>query len=230
MSVNLNALPLATLPSSERVYRSLRDHIVEGQLPPGTRLIELDLAQQFESSRTPVREALKRLSAEGLVSMDPARGMIVRDVDPVEAEEIYVIREVIDGLAGRLAAPRASDDDLTKLHVLIDAQRDAVRDGDWLEMTRANRRYHEVIYRATGSHHLLALAGNLHDLVRTFSMRCFANPERGQLVIDEHARIAGALARRDADTAEAESKIHIANARAHHARWAVSRHNHSTSS
>ena len=214
------------LPSSERVYRSLRDRIVTGGLPPGARLVELELAQQFDSSRTPVREALKRLSAEGLVSIDPARGMVVREIDPAEAEDIYVIREVIDGLAARLAAPRVTEDDVTKLHVLMDTQRECVSDGDWLEMTRANRRFHEVIYRTSGSRHLLDIAGNLHDLVRTFSLRCFANPERGQLVIDEHERIAECLAAHDADGAETASKEHIAHARAHHARWTASRHNH----
>ena len=216
-------LSLAALPSSERVYRSLRDRIVQGKMPPGTRLVEVDLAQQFDSSRTPVREALKRLSAEGLVSIDPARGMVVREVDPVEAEEIYVIREVIDGLAGRLAAPRVTDDDMTRLRVLMDTQRECVQDGDWLEMTHANRRYHEVIYRASGSRHLMEMAGNLHDLVRTFALRCFANPERGQIVIDEHDRIAQALSVHNAGEAETASKDHIARARAHHARWAASR-------
>ncbi len=229
MSVDLRVLPLAALPSNERVYRSLRDHILEGRLPPGTRLVELELAAQFESSRTPVREALKRLSAEGLVSTDPLRGLVVRDIDPVEAEEIYVIREVIDGLAGRLAAPRVSEDDLTKLAVLLETQRECLHEGDWLEMMRANRRYHEVIYRATGSRHLLDVASNLHDLVRTFSLRCFANAERGQLVIDEHERICAALSAHDAAEAEARSKEHIARARAHHARWTVSRHNHGAS-
>jgi len=215
-----------SLPSSERVYRSLRDLILEGQLPPGSRLVELELAQQFESSRTPVREALTRLSGEGLVSVDSARGMVVREVDPAEAEEIFVIREVIEGLAGRLAAPRISEDGLTKLRVIMDTQRECLQDGDWPELMRANRRYHDVIYRASGNAHLLEMAGNLHDLVRTFSMRCFANPERGQVVLDEHERIAAALAAHDPDLAEAASKEHIARARAHHARWAVSRHAH----
>ncbi|HEY8691328.1 MAG TPA: GntR family transcriptional regulator [Chloroflexota bacterium] len=222
-AMTIDALALAALPSSERVYRSLRDRIVEGKLPPGTRLVEFELAQQFDSSRTPVREALKRLSAEGLVSIDPARGMVVREIDAVQAEEIYVIREVIDGLAGRLAAPRVTEDDLTRLRVLMDTQRECVQDGDWLEMTRANRRYHEVIYRASGSRHLMEMAGNLHDLVRTFSLRCFANPERGQLVVDEHERIAEGLLAHDAPGVEAASKEHIARARAHHARWAASR-------
>src|SRR5579862_2474639 len=99
MTVDLSLLSTGALPSSERVYRTLRDHIVEGKLLPGTRLVELDLAAQFASSRTPVREALARLTAEGLVAQDPQRGTVVRELDAEEAEEIYVLREAIDGLA-----------------------------------------------------------------------------------------------------------------------------------
>src|SRR5205823_75663 len=186
------------------------DHILEGKLLPGTRLVELELAAQFASSRTPVREALTRLSAEGLLSQDVMRGTVVREIDPVEAEEIYVLREVIDGLAGRLAAPRVSEDDLAKLQLLIETQRECVVEGDWLELMRANRRFHEVIYRATGSRHLTEMAGNLHDLVRAFSLRCFASEERGQPVIVEHVAIAKALAAHDAAAAEQACELHVA--------------------
>lgn len=226
MSVDLSLLAPAALPSSERVYRALRDHIVEGKLLPGTRLVELDLAAQFASSRTPVREALTRLTAEGLVAQDPLRGTVVREIDHAEAEEIYILREVIDGLAGRLAAARVNDDDISKLRLLIDTQQECVAEGDWLGLMRANRRFHEVIYRATGSGHLTEVAMNLHDRVRAFSLRCFASGDRGQPVVDEHVAIAEALAAHDASTAELSSQQHVAKTRAHHACWAVSRDNH----
>ncbi len=80
--MGIDAAILSALSSSERVYRLLRDEILEGQLTPGSRLVELDLAQQYDSSRTPVREALKRLSAEGLVAIDGGRGMVVREIEP----------------------------------------------------------------------------------------------------------------------------------------------------
>ena len=214
------------LPSSERVYRSLRDGIIDGQLLPGQRLVEVELAQRFASSRTPVREALKRLGMEGLVSNDPVRGMVVRELDAGEAEEIYVIREAIDGLAGRLAAQRITEDDIMKLDLLIERQRECIGAGDWRELQRANRHYHEVIYRSTRNAHLADVAGNLHDQVRTFSLRCFASEERGGLVVDEHLSIARALSAHDAAAAEETSKLHIANARAHHARLGVARHTH----
>jgi DNA-binding GntR family transcriptional regulator len=226
MPVDLSFLSPAALPSSERVYRTLRDHIVEGKLLPGTRLVELDLAAQFASSRTPVREALARLSAEGLVAQDGVRGTVVREIDPAEAEEIYVLREVIDGLAGRLAAPRVSEEDTAKLWLLVETQRECVAEGDWLELMRANRRFHEVIYRASGSRHLTEIAMNLHDRVRPFSLRCFASGDRGQPVIHEHVAIAEALAAHDAPAAELASRQHVALTRAHHARLVVSRHNH----
>lgn len=226
MTVDLSYLEPAALPSSERVYRTLRDHIVEGKLLPGTRLVELELAAQFASSRTPVREALTRLTAEGLVAQDGVRGTVVRELDPAEAEEIYVLREVIDGLAGRLAASRVNADDVVQLRLLIDTQHDCIAEGDWLELMRANRRFHEVIYRATGSRHLTEIAINLHDRVRAFSLRCFASGDRAPSEVDEHVAIADALAAHDATAAEHASQQHVVQTRAHHARWAVSRHNH----
>ncbi|HEY3058083.1 MAG TPA: GntR family transcriptional regulator, partial [Chloroflexota bacterium] len=122
---------MSALPNSERVYRSLRDQILTGALAPLTRLVELQVAHQFAVSRTPVREALKRLIAEGMVVGDPQRGMVVRDVDPAEVEDIYIIREVLDGLAARLAAGRASDTDLIKLHLLMELMQESAAAQRW---------------------------------------------------------------------------------------------------
>ena len=94
------------LPSSELVYRRFKDQIISGDLAPGSRLIELNIAADFGVSRTPVREALKRLAAENLVLADPARGMIVHAPDAGEIEDVFVVREALDGLAARLAAHR----------------------------------------------------------------------------------------------------------------------------
>lgn len=225
MTVDLSVLSPAALPSSERVYRTLRGDILEGKLMPGTRLVELDLAAHFGSSRTPVREALTRLTAEGLVAQDGIRGTVVRQLDATEAEEIYVLREAIDGLAGRLAAPRVNSDDVTQLRLLVDAQRACIAEGDWMGLMRANRRFHEVIYRATGSRNLTEVAINLHDRVRAFSLRCFASGDRAQSEIDEHIAIADALAAHDAVAAQLASQEHVVQTRAHHARWAVSPRN-----
>lgn len=202
------------LPSSERVYQGLKDQILAGALAPNARLVELHLASQFQVSRTPVREALKRLAAEGLVSVDPLRGMVVRDVDPVEIEEIYVIREVLDGLAAKLAAERITAADLTKLHLLMEMMRDAVRAQRWEAMVQANIKFHEVIHSAAGNQRLSVLTRSLQDFVRRFSSKAFASPERDDEVLEEHEEIVRALEARDPEAAEAASRRHVAGARA----------------
>jgi DNA-binding GntR family transcriptional regulator len=94
------------LSSSERAYRRLKEMILVGELVPGRRLVELDLAAQFGMSRTPVREALKRLIDGKLILVDPTRMYTVRKAEIAEIEEVYLVREMLDGLAARLATQR----------------------------------------------------------------------------------------------------------------------------
>jgi DNA-binding GntR family transcriptional regulator len=205
----------APVPSSERVYRALKHRILAGMLEPGTRLVELQLATEFSVSRTPVREALKRLTAEGLIRVDPVRGIVVSDVDARELEEIFVVREVLDGLAARLAAERVSTTDLTKLNLLMDMMRDAARTGQWEGMVQANATFHDVLHQAAGNERLRHLTRNLLDFVRRFSTEAFASPERANAVLAEHEEIIHALETRDPDLAERVARRHVEIARSY---------------
>lgn len=202
------------MPSSERVYQALKHRILAGMLEPGSRLVELQLAQDFQVSRTPVRETLKRLMAEGLVRVDPVRGIVVSDVDARELEEIFVIREVLDGLAARLAAGRVSSADLTKLRLLMDMMRDSVANGQWEAMVQANIKFHDVLHQAAGNERLRHLTRNLLDFVRRFSTQAFASEERATEVLSEHEEIIKALEKRDPDMAEQVARGHVSSARA----------------
>lgn len=203
----------APVPSSERVYQALKHRILAGMVEPGTRLVELQLATEFTVSRTPVREALKRLTAEGLIRVDPVRGIVVSDVDARELEEIFVIREVLDGLAARLAAGRVSSTDLTKLHLLMDMMRDAVKAGHWEGMVQANIKFHDVLHQAAGNERLRHLTRNLLDFVRRFSTEAFASQERAAAVLAEHEEIIRAMEARDPDLAEKVARRHVESAR-----------------
>lgn len=205
----------APVPSSERVYQALKHRILAGMLEPGMRLVELQLATEFNVSRTPVREALKRLTAEGLIRVDPVRGIVVSDVDARELEEIFVVREVLDGLAARLAAERVSSTDLTKLHLLMDMMRDAVKTGQWEGMVQANMKFHDVLHQAAGNERLRHLTRNLLDFVRRFSTEAFASQDRGAEVIAEHEEIIRALEARDPDAAEKVARRHVESARSY---------------
>ena len=203
----------AALPNSERVYRSLRDQILTGALAPLTRLVELHVAQQYAVSRTPVREALKRLIAEGMVVGDPMRGMVVRDVDPAEVEDIYIIREVLDGLAARLGAARATATDLVKLGLLMELMQESAAAQRWEAVVQINIKFHEVLYSAAGNERLALIGRSLQDGVRRYSPRALSDPERVAAVLREHAEIVRALEAHDLDGAEASARRHLAAAR-----------------
>jgi DNA-binding GntR family transcriptional regulator len=202
------------LAHSELVYREIRRAIVDGTLSPGARLVELELASTFHVSRTPVREALKRLAAEGLASADRARGMVVRAVDREEAEHIYVIRAALDGVAARLAAERITPAQISKLRVLTELMETSARDHRWDAIVQMNITFHEVLYSAAHNAPLAAIGLSLEEAVRRFSSVAFAVPERVAEVIAEHAQIVDALADHDPDRAEMLARTHMVAARA----------------
>jgi DNA-binding GntR family transcriptional regulator len=204
----------ASVASGERVYRRLRADILNGTLGPATRLVELQLASQFEVSRTPVREALTRLAAEGLVATDPARGVLVRGIDPAEAYDIYVIREVLEGLAARLAAEVVTSAQLSKLRVLTELMQDAADNQRWEAVVQMNISFHEVLYSAADNQRLAVMGRSMEETVRRYSGLAFSSAERLAEVVREHVDIIRALEDGDPDRAEAIAREHMVRARA----------------
>jgi DNA-binding GntR family transcriptional regulator len=201
------------LPSSELVYRRLKERIIEGTLAPDTRLIELSIAAEFGVSRTPVREALKRLAAENLVLSDRVRGMVVHAPDADEIEDVFVMREALDGLAARLAAHRVTPSELARLRLIVDSMRDAIANDRREQIVVANQRFHDVIYGAAGNRMLTRVASDLRDYVRRFSTLPFASPDRVGHVLSEHEAILAALESHDPEAARQASDTHLGNAR-----------------
>jgi DNA-binding GntR family transcriptional regulator len=197
------------LSSSERVYRDLRERIVDGSLAPGTRLVELQVAGELGVSRTPVREALKRLMAEAFVSRDEFGGLIVHTPSPGEVEEAYPLREVLDGLAARLAAYRLSPEEQVKLDVIHKAFSGAVRKKRMDDVVIANIAFHDAIYEASRNRRLVAMAQELSEFVRRFSTAAYASPERAREIVAEHGAILRALETQDPDAAEAAARHHM---------------------
>ncbi len=212
---------VAELPSGERVYRALREAILSGELPANTRLVELALANQFGMSRTPVREALKRLIAEHLAVLDPVRGMVVRGIDPQEIDDAYTLREVLDGLAARLAAQRISAEDLARLRRIMELMKEAVEGGRDDTLVELNLRFHELLLDASGNERLRQVSRTLNDLVRLYSSTAFRSQERDRAVLAEHASIVDALERRDPHAAERSARHHMVEARTFLARASI---------
>lgn len=195
------------LPRSEQAHRYLRDAIRSGRLRPGDRLREVDLAAAIGLSRTPVREALARLEAEGLVVNDSIRGIVVTELDYSMVTELYVMREVLEGTAARLAAQHASEVEMEILDDLCEQYRAALDDS--AEMALRNRQFHETLCRCAHNRYLLKMLNMLHDSLSLLGPTSLALPDRAVETLREHEAVVEAIRQRDSEGAEAAVRTHI---------------------
>jgi DNA-binding GntR family transcriptional regulator len=198
------------LPRGERAYEFIRDAIQQGRLKPGDRLREIELAEQIGLSRTPVREALARLEADGVIANDPVRGLTVTRLDYNMVSELYVMREILEGTAARLAAQHASEVELDILAEIC-AQY-AQCEGDPAALAAKNRQFHDALYRCSHNRYLLKMLSALHDAMALLGDTTLTNLERVEKTLEEHAAIIAAVTERDADRAERVTREHIRSA------------------
>ena len=191
-------------------YRRLADSIRDGALAPGTRLREEDLAASLQMSRTPVREALRRLQDEGLLSQDAQRGMAVARLDHQMMTELYLMRDVLEGTAARLAARHASDAEVAVLRDLMEVEAKLGRDAR--QLARHNQRFHEALYLAAHNRYLLKTLNALRDAMALLGETTYAAPGRAKSALAEHRAIVEAIAAGDAAAAEAAARAHIQGA------------------
>jgi DNA-binding GntR family transcriptional regulator len=193
----------------ERVFEHLRDEILSGELPAGTELHEVGLASSLGVSRGPLREALGRLAAEGLVTITPRRGAVVTKLSKREFVEAYQVREALESLAVRLAVPRLTDAERRRLHDLSDEMVRLADDGDAQAFFEANRRFHQIIVAASGNERLQ----EMHRLLIAQMARLLARSQqlRGglQQSIAEHRAILEAVDAGDAERAARLMEEHI---------------------
>ncbi|HHW18759.1 MAG TPA: GntR family transcriptional regulator [Firmicutes bacterium] len=193
---------------SEYVYRILRENIISGHLRPGTRLLQKRIAEELEVSEIPVREAIKRLQAEGLVTVTPHSGAEVAQLDPVEMEEVLAIRAVLEGLAARTAAERVKQEDIHKLEELLEQMDKCVERGDPVTYGLLNQEFHKAIFALSPYKRLPKMIDELwYGAERSRSVFTL-NPARLEASRDEHRALVQALRARDADKAEELMKQH----------------------
>ena len=196
--------------SAAEAYDLLLGDIEDGNLPPGTRLREADLARRLSISRTPVREALKRLELQGLVAHEPHHGAVVAALEYGQMTEMYLLREVLEGTAARLAAQHATTVEIGVLERMVDTDRALVDQPKRLAQT--NRRFHQQVRDAAGNRYL----GNALEALR-LSLALLAGttlgaPGRAAQSVEEHGIIVARIAGRDPDGAEQAARQHILNA------------------
>jgi DNA-binding GntR family transcriptional regulator len=192
----------------EVIYRTLREAIICGILAEGRRVQDRPLAAALGVSRTPVREAMQRLQAEGFLTTLPRVGTVVASITPQDVEDIYVIRIALEGVAARLAAQRASQGDLDILRQIHRRIAEATAHHDGERLGDLNRAFHEAIYRAARNARLAELLGRLQNSIRRFKHSTLSDPARARQALDEHGELLEAIAGRDAERAEAVARRH----------------------
>lgn len=191
----------------EFVYRVLRDAIKSGQLAQGCRVREEDLANSLGVSRTPVREALRRLQSRGLLELAPGRGLVVVQISRQQLLELYAMREVLEGGAARMAAQHASDSEVQALRDLMAELQTHV--GDALAVARVNARFHAIIYGAAHNRYLQGALADLTDALALLPNTTFSAQGRPEAAHREHKAIVSAIANKDPEGAEEAARRHI---------------------
>ncbi len=193
---------------AEIAYRRLKAAIESREFRPGERMREAELAAWLGISRTPVRDALKQLESEGLLVAAPRRGLAVAELDQQQVSEIYALREILEGLAARLAARHASSAEVATLSGLVERQA-AASDADPELQAQLNRHFHQLVYRAARNRYLLGVLESLESSLALLPGTTYSAPGRGGDALAEHRAILEAVEQHEADRAESAARNHI---------------------
>jgi DNA-binding GntR family transcriptional regulator len=198
------------VPLQKDAYTLILEAIDAGFFKPGDRLVESELADRFGVSRTPVREALQRLETQGMLSRD-GRSLIVASLDHNQLAELYAVRTELEGLAARLAARAATDEEVRVLRGMVEDDRRLIG-GDPRELSRANKRFHKQIHLASHNRFLIQQLDLVHRSMALMATTSFAAEGRDEMGLAEHDRIIAAIEARDPEAAYTALRTHISKA------------------
>jgi DNA-binding GntR family transcriptional regulator len=199
-------------PLRELVFESLREAIIGGQLRPGERMMEIQLAEEMGVSRTPVREAIRKLELEGLVVMIPRKGAYVAGLSLKDIADVFEIRRAVEGLAAELATERITDEELEKLERYLVIIAEQIEEGDLNKVVETDTEFHTLLYEASRNQRLIQIINNLREQIQRFRMTSLAYPGRMRSALEEHRKIVEAISSRDGEQARLMAQDHIENA------------------
>jgi DNA-binding GntR family transcriptional regulator len=199
--------------TTEAVTDALREAILDGLMPPNAWLREDELAQAFKVSRTPVREALRRLADEGLAVKTTNHGTVVAPLSLEDIQALYVVREDLEGLAARLAAVRCPPGLVATLDDVGERMRKAAEAEDVAALSRLNLEWHRALRQGATNTYLDRFLGQVEHAVRRLPFSTLGQPGRACEVVGEHDGVVRAIEARDPDTAERLARAHMHRAR-----------------
>lgn len=194
---------------SLQAYNHLESAILTGELKPRERLVEKDLAERLGMSRTPIREALRRLEERGLVRILPRRGAVVSDISQADVENIYAVRSYLEMLASQLAVGRIDPEGMERVREMETAHASLAVGGDVRGLMLANDRFHDAIYMAAGNPCLFELIQQLRRQVHAVRFNAWSRPDRIARSVAEHHQILQALQLRDATRLVERTREHL---------------------
>jgi DNA-binding GntR family transcriptional regulator len=210
--VRRHRLPIGRTTLSREAYRALRSAILDRRLPAGRKLVVRVLSEDLGLSPTPIKEALAALEREGLVVAVPHRGYFVPEITPRDAEELYALREVVEGLAAGRAAQRVNERLTAQLDRLLERQRACVRNGDVQHYGDLDMAFHRLLRQASDNSRLARVAESFDGQIRLLISTSAQLPGRLSSSLQEHAAIVRALKAGDAQAAEAAMRHHVRQA------------------
>jgi DNA-binding GntR family transcriptional regulator len=193
----------------DQIYDRLRAAILSGEMPAGSAVIEVDIATRLGASRTPVREALRRLETEGMLEPRGGRGTVVRELKRDEVTCIFEIREALESLAARRASRRMAESDYREIERLIERMRKHVDDS--AEMERLDTAFHDRILAHADGIRLKRMLGDLRSDILPWRFIALATPERRAAIVNEHAATLAAMRSRDEEAIAQATSRHINN-------------------
>lgn len=199
------------LPLRDVVFNTLRKAILTGELKPGERLMEIHLANRLGVSRTPIREAIRKLELEGLVIMIPRRGAEVAQITEKSLKDVLEVRRALDALCVELACDRISAEDLKQLKEACEEFERATETRDATIIAKADVELHDIIVRATGNKRLIQLINNLSEQMYRYRFEYIKDEDRHDNLVNEHRMIYESIVKRDKEAAAKAAKLHIDN-------------------
>ena len=206
-TVNMNEY----LPLRDVVFNTLRQAILRGELKPGERLMEIQLANKLGVSRTPIREAIRKLELEGLVLMIPRKGAEVADISEKSLRDVLEVRKALEELAVQLACDKITKEEIEDLKKAAEDFKKILKSRDITEIAEADVRFHDIIFMATDNQKLVQLLNNLREQMYRFRVEYLKNEEVHPQLIAEHEKIIEHIMERDKAKASAIVSEHINN-------------------
>lgn len=207
LKLNMNVY----LPLRDVVFQTLREAILKGDLKPGERLMELQLASKLGVSRTPIREAIRMLEQEGLAVTIPRKGAEVAKMTLKDMEDVLEIREALDELAVNLACTRITAGQLARLRRIKEDFAENTKSGDIKQIAEADVSFHDIIYEATNNPKLVNLLNNLREQIYRYRVEYLKDSRNYPILIAEHEAIVEALEAHDRERVVTAMHKHVSN-------------------